>query len=151
MLKLHALSNWMLLLLLLLLRSSDDDDERCDTSHCFSHIFLRTRKGYNSITLMMPTKATLQRIEICKQLCRSLSCLRREASNTDASSSRITAFAQHIANRRVLTTDLDDAQRIISMNSQLRKRFSNYKEKAIPERAWNKLFDDYSIPQKEAI
>merc|ERR1711965_1197143 len=37
-----------------------------------------------------------------KELCMSLSCLRREASNTDASSSRIAAFAQHIANRRVL-------------------------------------------------
>ena len=86
-----------------------------------------------------------------KELCISLSCLRHEASNTDASSSRIAAFAQHIANRRVLRSDLENAQRINSMNFQLSRRFSYHKEKAMSEQVWNNLFHVCDIPQKEAI
>ena len=86
-----------------------------------------------------------------KELCMSLSCLRHEASNTDASSSRITAFALHIANRRVLRSDLENAERIRSMNFQLSERFRRQKEKTISPLVWNNLFRACGIPQKEAI
>ena len=85
-----------------------------------------------------------------KELCLSLSYLRGRTS--EITESRIAVFVEQLAKRIVETTDVEDAEKIISMNYQLWKRSIHYKNMgAISNLSWKNLFSMYGMTEKQDV